>query len=280
MNNRPLNSLEVISNQFRIPKFPQKIEGCFLSLQNGILTAYGGTVNGLRNETCYQLENGFWEAHSTLKTSGHFTSTNMVKTSKAVYVFGADENCKKVQFLAHNSTNWKMCKEEIPGGFVHGCAVEIKSKGEIWLIGNVGETSNRILSFDLRKHTFKELPTKLTIGRSHHECLVTKIGTTEVILVTGGHSGPKNCIREKSVEIINIETGNVTLGSPLNFKRVGHGMGILYIKNQPKIAVFGGYTGLVHLRTIELFDQETLKWEKSEDIKMDEFRSSFGYLTV
>ena len=247
MNDRPLNSLEVISsdrsdksNQFRIPKFPQKIEGCFLSLQNGILTSYGGTVNGLPNETCYQLKHGSWEAHSSLKTSGYFTSTNMVKTSKAIYVFGADEKSKEVQFLPHNSTNWKTCDEEIPGGFVHGCVVEIKSKGEIWLIGNVGETSNRILSFDLQNHTFKELSTKLIIGRSHHECLVTKIGNTEVILVTGGHSGPNNCIREKSVEIINIQTGNVTLSSPLNVYRVGHGMGILNIKNQPKIAVFGG----------------------------------------
>ena len=164
--------------------------------------------------------------------------------------------------------------------FVHGCAVEIKSKEEIWLIGNVGETNNRILSFDLQNHTFKELPTKLIIGRSHHECLVTKIGNTEVILVTGGYSGPKNCIREKSVEIINIQTGNVTLSSPLNVYRVGHGMGILNIKNQPKIAVFGGYTGLVQTRSIEIFDQETLKWDKSKEIKMDEFRSSFGYFNV
>ena len=120
MNDRPLNSLEVISNQFRIPKFPHKIEGCFLSLHNGILTSYGGTVNGLPNEICYQLKHGIWKAHSSLKTSGYFNSTNMVKTSKAVYVFGADEESKKVQYLPQNSTDWKMCEEEIPEGFVHG----------------------------------------------------------------------------------------------------------------------------------------------------------------
>ena len=239
----------------------------------------GGFNRNDFNETCYQLKNGSWQIYESLKTSGYCTPENMVKTDKAIYTFGADYDGKKVRYLPNNSKDW--IEEEnvkIPKYFLRGCAVEIKSKGEIWLIGGDG-TRKRILSFDLQNHTFTELPMKLKVGRYCHKCIVTKIGDSEVILVTGGLKKGTYCY-ENSVEIINIETGKVKLSSPMNKLRVGHGIGTLNINDQPRICVFGGWNGFSEENTIEIFDKETLKWELLEDFKMKESKSYFGYLNI
>ena len=86
-----------------------------------------------------------------------------------------------------------------------------------------------------------------------------------------------------SVEIINIETGSVTLSPPMNVKRASHGIGTLNIKNQPRIAVFGGVNDDSKTRrenSIEIFDAETLEWELVDDITMNEARCGFGFLTI
>ena len=86
-----------------------------------------------------------------------------------------------------------------------------------------------------------------------------------------------------SVEIINIETGSVTLSPPMNVKRASHGIGTLKIKNQQRIAVFGGVNDDSKTRkenSIEIFDKETLKWELLDDITMNEARCDFGYLSI
>ena len=123
-----------------------------------------------------------------------------------IYTFGADENKREVRYLPANSKDWIVCKTEIPSFFIQGCAVAIKSKGEIWLIGGVGKSSKQILSFDLQTHTFKELPMKLNIGRSCHRCIFTKIENSEVILVTGGIIFDGSYVYDNSVEIINVQT--------------------------------------------------------------------------
>ena len=287
-NNKIFSTVEVIpsvGSQFPIPNFPKQIFGCHLFMQNGTLTAAGGfDWNGSFNETWYQLKNGFWQINTALKTSGYCTPTNMVITSKAIYTFGADENANKVRYLPNNGKNW-MVKEhiEIPGQFRIGCAVEIKSKGEIWLIGGNDDNGNRILSFDLETHTFKDLPLKLITGRSRHICFVTKIGDSEVILVTGGNSEAKTPKRHtllNSVEIINIADGSVTSSPLMTFRRNGHGIGTLNINNQPRICVFGGWNGEKEENTVEVFDEETLKWELVKDFQMMEFKSEFGYITI
>ena len=278
-NDKTLNSVEVISSNpftrshFPIPNFPKQISGCFLFLQNGTLMLCGGkNGNGSSNKTCFQLKNGSWHQYEALKNFGTCYSNEIVMTSKATIIFGNN----RFKYLPNGSKNWKIGKTEIPRFFVNGCAVEIKSKGEIWLIGGVGGSSKGILSFNLDNHTFKELPMKLKIGRMCHKCIVTKIGNSEVILVTGGGEpyGYGN-----SVEIINIETGSVTLSPSMNIKRVNHGIGTLSVNNQPRIAVFGGDNGNHVENTMEIFDPETLKWDLVEDFKMNESRHSFGCLT-
>ena len=251
-------------------------------LQDGVLTVGGGADwDEDENETCYQLKNGSWQISNVIETNGRITSNMVVRTEKATYVFGADEQCKEVKYLPTGSKNWHICKTKFTEPFVLGCAIEVKSRGEIWLIGGVAETidetSKSILSFDLENHTFKKSPIELKKGRVSPTCVVTKLANCEVILVTGGQVGTNGYAY--SVEIINIETGEVKLCSPMNIRRVGHGIGTLKINNQPRIAVFGGYNGKHVENTIEIFDPEALKWELVEDFKMNESRYSFGYLT-
>ena len=189
-----------------------------------------------------KLVTNSWQINTALKTSGYCTPTNMVISSKAIYTFGADENAKKIRYLPTNSKEWIEEKDiDIPGKFRIGCAVEIRSKGEIWLIGGCDYRGSRILSFDLQNHTLRELPLKLKTGRSYQKCIVTKISNKEVILVTGGLSEGRQPHKRSflnSVEIINIEDGSVTPSPPMNIKRVGHGIGTLKINNQPRICVF------------------------------------------
>ena len=283
-NHKTLNSVEVISSNpilrshFPIPNFPKQISECSLFLQNGTLMLCGGkNGNGSTNETCFQLKNGSWHEFKAFKNIGTFHSKEIVVTSKATFAFGIE----KVKYLPIGSNDWKVCETRISGYFVNGCAIEVKSKGEIWLIGGVGKTNKQILSFNLETLTFKELPMKLNVGRACHKCIVTKIGNSEAILVTGGINDQelRGCGYETSVEIIDIQTGKVTLSPPMNIKRVAHGIGTLNINNQPRIAVFGGYNGNHAENTIEIFDPETLKWEIVEDFKMNESRDSFGCLT-
>ena len=283
-----LSSIEVISSdqttrtKIEIPRFPKQIHKCHLFIQDGVLMAAGGfNWSGSFNESCYQLKNGIWKINTKLKTKGYCTPDNLVITSKAIYTFGADKYSKIVRYLPTNSKNWRVEKNsKIPGYFVFGCAVEVKSKGEIWLIGGCGERGKIILSFDLQNHTFKELPMKLITGRSSHKCILTKIGDSEVILVTGGISEEVRGRQLKSVEIVNITEGTVTLSSPMNTRRNTHGIGTLNINNQTRIVVFGGWNGSKDLSTIEVFDQETLKWEFVKDYEMAESRSDFGYFTI
>ena len=167
-------------------------------------------------------------------------------------------------------------KTEIPESFSFGSAVEVKSTQKIWLIGAGGEKDgvgpgggDRILVFDIKTHIFEELESNLKVLRVQHKCIVTNLNGNEVILVTGGiFSG-------KLVEMINTQNGSVTmLKSEMVFARFGHGIGILRIKNEDKIVVFGGcYAD----DNVEIFDNETKRWKLAPDIKMSQDRYFFSF---
>ena len=170
-----------------------------------------------------------------------------------------------------------MEKAEIPGGFNVGYAITVKppavkSGQEIWLIGGHG-TPKRILRFNIESHTFQVLPFQLNVGRYGHRCAF--IPNTNKIMITGG--GNDDFL--DSTEIIDTEHGSVTMASPMNSKRVHHGMGVVIINGENKLVVFGGYDGRNKLDSVELYNTETEKWETS-DLKLTEARSGFSCLTV
>ena len=94
-------------------------------------------------------------------------------------------------------------------------------------------------------------------------------------MITGGDSNG----HLDSTEILDIEGGSVTMASPMNSKRAGHGMGVFTINGKDRLAVFGGFDGRTFLDSVELFNTLTGKWEFS-DFKLSEPKSHFIFLTV
>ena len=58
-------------------------------------------------------------------------------------------------------------------------------------------------------------------------------------MITGGYNDGSL----DSTEVLDTEDGSVTMASPMNSKRDGHGMGVVTINGKDRLAVFGGYDG-------------------------------------
>ena len=95
-------------------------------------------------------------------------------------------------------------------------------------------------------------------------------------MITGGHNGD---VHLDSVEILDTEDGSVTIGSPMNFKRAIHGIGVVTINGEDRLAVVGGYDGKKRLDSIEIYNSKKEEWEIS-DIRLKERICNFGYLSV
>ena len=196
-----------------------------------------------------------------------------VTTQTATFLFGGLNSRTTYEYLPKDSTSWLMGKTDIPGGFSYECAIAVKSQQEIWLIGG-WNTEKKILSFNFENHTFQLLPFQLNEGRWGHRCAF--IPNTNKIMVTGGRC---NSIYLDSTEVLDTEDGSVIMASPMNSKRVAHGMGVMTINGENKLAVFGGYDGRNGLDSVELYNNQTEKWETA-DFKLKEARSRFGFLTI
>ena len=94
-------------------------------------------------------------------------------------------------------------------------------------------------------------------------------------MITGGSDG------RNSVEIIDTKDGNITMASPMNIGRAGHGMDVVTINGEDKLVVFGGVdeSASVTGTDVELYNTETEKWEASS-LKMKKGKSDFAYLSL
>ena len=86
-------------------------------------------------------------------------------------------------------------------------------------------------------------------------------------------------LRIKQLPNLDNEDGKVTMASPLNSKRVDHGMGVITINGENRLAVFGGSDGRTQLDSVELYNSQTEKWEMA-DFKLSKAKSAFSFLTV
>ena len=202
--------------------------------------------------------------------------TQVVTTRAGQYVFGGefrgdfgDDSDTSYEYLPTGSKNWTIVRSSIPGGYDYGFNIASKSGKEVWLIGGLC-TENRILQFNIVDQTFEELPTQLIVSRERPRCAF--IPNTNKIMITGGYD-------DDSTEIFDPEEGTVTLAGKLNSKRSSHGIGILTINGQDKLAVFGGSDDHHNvLRSVELYDYQNDKWEISY-IKLPKATSNFGFLS-
>ena len=256
---------------------PESSHGASMVEHNGTILFCGGRINPRQ---CFQLNQGTWKKHSTLGEERYLSSA--VSTQTATFLFGGTFSKTTYEYLPKDSTTWQEGKIEIPRGFYHGCAIAVKSEQEIWLIGGV-RTEKRILSFNVKDHTFQELPFQLgSLGRFGHKC--TFIPNTNKIIVTGGALRYNNLFGKgikTSTEIIDTEDGDVTMiSSSMNICRAYHGMGVVTINGQDQLVVFGGRNDQGEkLNSVELYNIKTEKWENAE-IKLNEPQGNFGFLTI
>ena len=240
------------------------------------MVVHYGTIllcGGWNNEqNCLQLHEGTWKVHSYLNKRRNRHSA--VKTQTATFVFGG-YNSDTYEYLLKDSSTWLMGKTNIPGGFRYGCAIAVKSEQEIWLIGGLW-TEQRILSFDVNNHFFQVLPSQLNLGRYELRCAF--IPNTNKIMITGGQSVINDSLL--TTEIIDVENGSVNMASCINSKRSSHGMGIITINGEDKLAITGGCIGEnKEIKRIELYNNITQEWEFT-DSKSNETNYEFGFLIV
>ena len=69
------------------------------------------------------------------------------------------------------------------------------------------------------------------------------------------------------------------MASPMNSKRFIHGMDVVTINGENRLAVFGGYDGGNELDSVEFYNTHTEKWEMT-DFRLSEAKHSFGFLAI
>ena len=255
-----------------LSKLPAQISGPSMVLQNGTILFFGGRRNYIDEKNCLQLEKGNWKEHSTLnmRRIGH----SAVATQTAVFVFGGYYSCMTYEYLPKDSNKWLIGKTRIPGGFDGGCAIAAKSGKDIWLIGG-SDCERRILKFNVNDHTFQSVPSHLKVKRREPRCAF--LPNTNKIMITGGVRGFLVSRPEylNSTEILDTEDGSIIMASPMNFKRYGHGVGVVTINGVDKLAVFGGIVG----SEPEFYNTQSKEWEITNVISAVE-KECFGFLTV
>ena len=205
-------------------------------------------------------------------------ATASVTINSETFVFGGSGKDKTYEYLPKESNDWIMGKQKIPDGLEEAYAIAIESKQEILLIGGTNDSKNykRILRFNVKNHMFEELPTKLNYERIGHRCAY--IPGTKKIIITGG-------MGLSSTEILDTENYSITKEqNEMNVQRSHHGIGVVTINDEDRLAVFGGMNNqcwplLSVLDSVETYNANTQMWEMS-DMKLKRKNFGFGFLSV
>ena len=280
-SNFGVSNVEVLNGNLgsiKLPNLPKEIDSSSLVLHDRNILISGGRKN---LQKCLELRHGNWVEHSTLNEPR--LDHSAVTTPTATFLFGGHESKTTYEYLPKDSTTWHKGKTAIPINFVTGCAIDGKSNREVLLIGTSSFLNeHRILSFNVKNHTFNEMPFGLNVGRFCHTCAF--IPNTNKIMIAGGYKSFSNVETKlfeelDSTEILDVENGTVTMASPMNSKRASHGTGILTINGEDRLVVFGGSCDKMKLDSIEIYNTETEKWEIA-DFKLKFPRNDFSAMTV
>ena len=277
--NSKLDSVKIISSEStlenkKLTELPKGISGRPSLFLHGKKLLLCGGYGGYEGETCFSYENDDWKKFSSLKQKRPYASA--VTTADGTYIFGGDLVELTFEFLPKNSKVWNQGGTKIPRGFQSGCAVEVPDKKEILLIGGY-RTYSRILKYDIETQTFKEMNVSLIKGREFPTC--ARLPDTNHIVITGGLDSDLNV--QDTAELLNLQDSTISLGNPMNTKRRGHGMAVITIDNEDRLAVFGGLgENFVWLDNVETLHPRTRKWEIASDLKLKETKQSFGYISL
>ena len=271
-----LSSIEVLSSESsimsnkKLAELPDEISGKpSLFLHDDKILLCGGRGN---ENKCLMHENNAWKEHSTLNEYRMFASA--MTTADGTYIFGGDGSKVTFEFLAKNSKAWREGRTKILDGFTRGCAVEVPLKREILLIGGLGPgpAETRILKFDIESSaTFEVVYVSLIKERVGHTC--ARLPDTNLIVIAGSYNSD-------TVEFLNLDDYTITLGNPMNTLRRYHGMAVITIDNEDRLAVFGGNDeNDDFLDSVETLNSRTRNWEVS-DLKLKVGKETFGYISV
>ena len=240
------------------------IFGSSVVVHNGKMLLCGGYDNA---KACLQLDSGTWKAYNALNEKRFEHSS--ITTQTASFLFGGLDSKTTYEYLPKDSSTWLMRETEIPGGFLGGAAISVKSEQEIWLIGGES-TGKRILSFRVKDHTFQELPFTLKQEKPWAKCAY--IPNTNKIMIMSEYS--------KSTELLDTENGSIiTLATTPNSSRKSFGLGVVTITDEDRLAVFGGHDGRAKLDSVELYNVKTERWETSS-LKLNDAKNKFAYLSL
>ena len=266
---------EVLSNESsmtnkKLAELPKRISKSPSLFRNGDNLLLCG---GYNNENkCLMHDNDSWKEHSTLTQNRSYASA--VTTADGTFIFGGEIYYQRIEytfeFLPRNSKVWQKGRNKIPNGLTTGCAVEVPNKQEILLIGGSGG----ILKFHIETQTFEEMDVSLLQERYAHTC--ARLPNTNLIVITGGFDSDFN--EQDTSEIFNMQDNTITLGNPMNTKRYSHGIAVITIDNEDRLAVFGGY-GDRYLDSVETLNPRTRKWEVS-DLELEDSNRAFGYISL
>ena len=276
-----LTDVEVITPDLGIKRLPrlynfQTFVSSSMVIHDGNILLCGGICN---QQECLSFNHGSWKLHSTLNKPR--VSASIATTRSATFMFGGgfkEECLNTYEYLPKGSTTWQLGKTKIPTYIAHASAIPVKSDQEIWLIGGAA-SCKKIISFNIKDHTFQELPSKLIVGRSGQRCAF--IPKTNKIIITGGIDHELYEITKQgnelySTEILDTKDGSITMASPMNFKRAYHGIGLLTIDDEDRLVVFGGS---VDDNFVEVFNAKTGKWELT-DVALKINKYAFGFLST
>ena len=270
-----VEAIQINGNKLQLPNLPKYIiDSPSMFLHNETIMLCGGSNN---RKTCLKLQEGTWTKYNSLKEKRRDAA--VVSTTTATFIFGGLYSKDTYEYLEKNASNWIRGTAKIPGnGFYSGCSLAI-SQDEIWLIGGGGANKQKILSFNMNNQTFTELHLKLKQGRYGHQCAF--IPGTRHLMIIGGFTTSVNSDISDSTEIIDVENRNVTKGPSMNSKRANHGIGVLIIEGHERVVVFGGYSpGDGYLKSVEMYNAQTQKWELNRNIELSEAKSWFGFMTI
>jgi len=283
------SSVEVLSSESsmsnkELAALPNGIDGSpslFLDGDNLLLCGGSGNEN-----KCLIYEDDSWKEHSNLQQGRRYASA--VTTADWTFIFGGESDDwseRTFDYLSKNSKSWKENTiVSLPQGnfserkqtlFISGCAVKVPKNETVILIGG-SYTEKRILKFLIGVHFFIEMDVSLIKARRSHSC--ARLPDTNLIVITGGLDSDVNS--QDTSEILNLEDNTITLGNPMNTKRWGHGMAVITIDNEDRLAVFGGKDeNGDYLDSVETLNPRTRKWEIS-DLKLNEAKRGFGYISL
>ena len=217
---------------------------------------------------CFKFNKDFSKdrVHSVCLAKEDALGSSFVTTANATYIFGGHNDPTRYEYLPIGSTTWHEGKNQIPGGFEFGCAIAIKSDQEILLVGG-RNTRSRMLRFNTTDHTFEELPARLKTGRWGGVSCAVIPGTNKVIITGGGG---------KSTEIFNTEEGSISMGNPMNFARIGHGIGTITMNDEDRLVVFGGVCN----NRFEVYNPQNSQWEMTDITLNESMNNNFIYLNL